>query len=561
MSGARALAHACRAPRCERARLARSVALAAAAAAAAIALLGTSGYLISRAAQRPQVLALMGAIVGVRAFAITRAVARYGERLSAHDLALRQLARMRVAFYRALWPLVPAGLARRGGDLLSRFVADVDALQDLYPRVLIPALVSVLVVAGSALAAWLILPAAGFVLLASLSLTALVLPSLSAMAAARSARRQAPARAQLTGELVEAIDGAPELALAGRSHDHAAGLAASDARLARIARGDSLATSAASVAGGVLSAAGMLAMLLVSVPALHAGEFSGVLLAALALVLLASYESVLALGEAARRMRVCSASARRVHELTTQAPAVIDPARPRVLAPAADAEGVLALAGVSFRYGDEEPLLLEHASFELHVGESVALVGPSGTGKSTLAELLVRFRDPCGGRVTIDGVDERELSQDQVRAQVALCAQDCHLFNSSIRENLLLANREASDGQIMRALSAVELDDLVRSLPRGLDTLAGQDGELLSGGQRRRVAFARALLSRARFLILDEPSAHLDARLAVRVIANLREACAGRGLLAITHDTGALDGFDQVLELRAGALLRRRARL
>lgn len=218
--------------------LALSVALAAGAALAAIALLSTSGYLISRAAERPPILTLMIAIVAVRAFGLTRALLRYGERLASHDLALRRLARLRESFYGALAPLAPGGLESRSGDLLSRFIADVDTLRDLYLRVVIPGLVSIVVLVGATIAAWAMLPTAGLTVFLSLVLAIVLLPSMSAAAAARAARRQAPERARLTSELVEAIDGASELAMAGRSAERAASLRRSDRRLAGLARGD-----------------------------------------------------------------------------------------------------------------------------------------------------------------------------------------------------------------------------------------------------------------------------------------------------------------------------------
>jgi len=179
-------------------------------------------------------------------------------------------------------------------------------------------------------------------------------------------------------------------------------------------------------------------------------------------------------------------------------------------------------------------------------------VAPSGAGKSTLAELLVRFHDPERGRVTLDGLDMRELTQRQIRDAVVLCAQDCHVFNTSVRENLLLARRDAGEHDVRAALAAVELEQWALGLPQGLDTLVGRDGELMSGGQRRRLALARALLADSRFLILDEPTAHLDPDLAARVMGNVRRVCADRGLLVITHDTTALEDFDRVVGL-AGA--------
>ncbi len=529
----------------ERARLALSVALATAAAAAAIGLLATSGYLISRAAQRPPILMLMVAIVGVRAFGITRAALRYGERLASHDLALRQLARLRLRFYRSLAPLVPGTLGARSGDLLSRFVADVDTLKDVYLRVVIPGLVSLLVIAGATSVAAIMLPAAGLTVLAALTLAAVLLPWLSGAAVARAAKRQAPARARLTSELVESIDGAGELAIAGRATERVHALQASDARLARIARGDALAVAGAQVAGGFLAAGGVLALLLVAIPAVHSGALSGVLLAALVFLLLAAYDSVLALSASARGLRMCATAAGRLREIALARPAVCDPVSPRTLTGA----GALRAEGVAFRYAPDLPWALQRADVTIAPGEHVALMGPSGAGKSTLAELLVRFHDPDRGRVTLDGVDMRELTQRQVRDAVVLCAQDCHTFNTSIRENLMLARRDADERDVLAALAAVELDEWAAGLPQGLDTLVGRDGELMSGGQRRRLALARALLAGSRFLILDEPSAHLDPALAARVMHNVLDLCDDRGLLVITHDAIALEDFDRVLSL------------
>ena len=533
----------------ERARLGLAVLLSAGATGAAIALLATSGYLISRAAQRPLIISLMVTITAVRSFGILRAALRYTERLASHDLALRQLARLRTGFYRRLAPLVPGDLrGHRRGDLLTRFVADVDTLQDANLRVLIPVLVALLVIVGASAAAALMLGAAGVVVGGTLGITAILTSWASGAAAASSARQQAGARGHLAGQLVEAIDGSAELALAGRAADHVRRLADSDAVLARLGRRDALAGSLASGLHSGLTGAGLIAVLVVAIDGVRSGSLAGVLLAAVVFLFLAAGEAVLPLPTAARRLQSCAAGASRVQEICAQHPGVLDPSRPEP----APGPGALALENVTLRYQPEDDSTLEHVNLRLEPGEHVALVGPSGAGKTTLAELLVRFRDPDEGRITLDGIDIRRLTQQDVRQSVLLSDQDAHLFNTTIRENLLIGRHDAGDSDIWQALRVVELDAWARSLERGLDTRVGQQGELVSGGQRQRLALARALLCDARFLILDEPVAHLDGPLASRVMRRLLEFTAGRGVLVITHATEALERFDRVLVLEHG---------
>lgn len=536
----------------ERARLALSVLLASAATGAAIALLATSGYLISRAAQRPLIVTLMVTITAVRTFGIVRAALRYSERLASHDVALRQLARLRTGFYRRLAPLVPGQLRGRSrGELLARFVSDVDTLQDAHLRVAIPSLVALLVIIGAGVAGWLMVGTSGLVVPIALGAAAIASWWVSATVAVAAGRRQAGARARMTAQLVEAMDGSAELALAGRAGEHVRQLKTTDAVLARLARRDALAGALAGGLQSALTGVGLIAVLVVALASAHAGALPGVLVAALAFLFLGACEALLPLPTAARRLRACSVAAARLEDVCDHAAEISDPASPT----RPTGVGDLALEHVTMRYGTDEAPVLVGADLRLAAGEKVALIGPSGAGKTTLAELLVRFRDPDQGRVTLDGIDARRLSQDDLRRAVLLCDQDAHLFNTTIRENLLIGRRDAAEAALWHALEAVELEQFVHALPDGLDTRVGQQGELLSGGQRQRLALARALLADSRFLILDEPVAHLDAPLARRVLQRvLALASEGRAVLAITHAVDALDGFDRVLELDDGAL-------
>lgn len=535
----------------ERGRLVLSVGLAAGATGAAIALLATSGYLISRAAQRPQIIALTVTITAVRTFGISRAVLRYAERLASHDFALRMLARLRTEFYTRLAPLVPGELrGHERGALLSRFVGDVDTLQDLHLRIIIPALVAVLVIVGASIAGALMLGAAGAVLLATLTCAAVASSWVSAWIADRSGRDQSPARADLTARLVEAIDGSAELAVAAASAEQARRIGESDARLAAISRRDALAGACAGGLHSLLTGAGLLAVLIVGVSAVHSGVLPSVLLAAVGLLFLGACDAVAPLPAAARRLRACQSAAERLDEIATTEPRIVDPSEPVRL----PGDGPLRLESVTLRYSDSDPIVLDDVTLTIAPGERVALVGPSGVGKTTLGELLVRFLDPTSGRVTLDDIDLRQMTQEGLRGAVLICGQDAHLFNTSVRENLLIARREATEADLWDVLALVELDAFVAGLPAGLDTFVGQQGELVSGGQRRRLALARALLATPRFLILDEPIAHLDGPLGERIMDRILDRGGTTGLLVITHEPGALDRFDRVLTLERGHL-------
>jgi len=405
----RSLLDTARAGRYERHRLLLSVLLGWGALLAGGGLLITSGYLISRAAQRPEILELSVVIVLVRGFAIARAASRYGERLASHDAALRLLGRLRSNFYRRLAPLIPGDLGGpRSGDLMSRFVGDVDVLQDLYVRALAPPVVAALAIVVAGITAWLLLPGAAPVLIGCLLFAAVVVPTLAAALAASAGRRQALARAALTNEVVETIDGAAELAVAGCGNERIKRLRAADSYLAELTRRDALAAAIATTLAALCAGLAVILVLVVGIHAVDSGTLAGVLLAALAFLALAAFEGVAPLPVAARRLRACAEAAHRLDELCERQPSVTDPPIKVQLPPAGD----LLLRDVQVRYGPREPWVLDGVELRIAPGQKVALLGASGAGKTTLAQLLVRFRDPDVGQVSIGGVDLRLLAQD-----------------------------------------------------------------------------------------------------------------------------------------------------
>ncbi|MBN8866180.1 MAG: thiol reductant ABC exporter subunit CydC [Solirubrobacterales bacterium] len=515
---------------------------------AAVGLFTASGYLISRAAQRPEILSLTVAIVGVRFFGISRALLRYGERLASHDLAFRTLTDLRGRFFERLIPLVPAGIdGSRRADLMSRFVGDVDRLQDLYLRALSPPLIAILCSAFCVILASIILPVAGLVLAVMLLLGGLAAPALTRRTARSAGRRQARARGALAGDLHEIAAGGAEIAVAGREEDWLGRAAAADRELVSLQRRDAMSGGLAEGLGTLLAVGASVAVTAAAIPAVASGELNGVMLAALALLAMASFEAITPLGQAAAVIDSCGEAAERIEEITSKPVPVEAPATPQPI----PAGGPIRLEGVGFGYGDEA--IIRDADLELRPGQAVALTGPSGIGKSTLAELLVRFRDPRSGRISLGGADLRRLDPDALREAIRLAPQDAYLFNTTIAENVKLGRPEADRERIFEALAEAGLEDWISALPDGIDTLVGEGGAKVSGGQRQRIAAARVFLSRARFLIFDEPTAHLDpegaAALERRLVERRDQGC---GVLVITHTLADPAAFDHVIELRDG---------
>ncbi len=530
--------------------LAASVLLGALAIGAAIGLMATSGYLISRAALHPPILSLGVAIVGVRFFGVSRAVLRYLERLASHDATLRVIGTLRVRLFARLEPLVPAELGSlRVGDVLSRFVGDVDVLQGLMLRGLLPPAVALATSLLALAVAAAVSPIAALVLASALLLAGLAVPALARAASRAPAARLAAARAHLQAELVESLAAAPELVAFGASGAAVERIERADTQVARLERRHALVTAAGEASVTVLSGLAVVAVVVAAAQSLRSGELSGPLLGMLALLALASFEAVRPLPAAAQQRELGAAAARRVFELCDREPSVRDPGQPVTRS----GPGRVRLEGVSCRYGPDAPWALESVDLELAPGEVVALVGPSGSGKSTLADLLVRFRDPDRGRITLDGVDLRELAQADVRRAIGLDGQSSHLFPTSIRENLRIARPGASDGELTDALRRAHVAQFVEQLPDGLDSEVGEEGELVSGGQRQRLALARALLADVKLLVLDEPTASLDEPTADRLVADLVAAArsAGVGLLLITHRAREAELADRIVALPA----------
>ena len=536
-----------------RGRLALATALGAGAACASVGLLATAAWLISRAAEHPGASALGVAVAGVQFCALARGGLRYAERLTGHDAALRGLAALRVEVYRGLEPLAPAGLAAfRDGDLLARLVRDADTLPDLLLRVLPPFAVALVGRRRDR--------GAGVV------------------AAARG-RARPPARARALRDRRPAAHGAAGRARGGRpgrragradrgrgrpargraravGERRAAGAAARRARARRAAerpgaRGAPAPRAPAAPCPRWRWGSAMWGAVVAGVAAVRDGRLDHVLLAVVALIPLAAFELVAGLPAATQQLGRVRESAGRVLEALDAPAPVPEPAAPRPLPDSRE----LRVRGLRARYAEDAPWALDGIDLDLAPGRRVAVLGPQRRGQVDARRRAAAVPGPPGRSVTLGGVPIRALDGDAYRTVVGLVAQDAHVFDTTLGENLRLANREAGDAELRDALARARLLDWVDGLPAGLDTECGPGGRRLSGGQRRRLALARAELAGFPLLVLDEPGEHLDAATADAVLAGA--LASGRGMLLITHRAAGLEAMDEIVVLEAGRVVER----
>ena len=489
---------------------------------------------------------------GVRFFVLLRTGSRYGERLATHDATLRVLQGLRSWFFRRLAPLAPAGLGgARRGDLLERIVRDIDTLTGLYVQLAVPWLATLFGTgAAVVLLAWLV-PSVALVAVAAWVLLAVALPVVAVGRAESLDRALAEASRTLRVAWVDALDGARELTILGALPQQVDELRRRGQGLLASQRRRHAFLGTAEVLGQTMVGVVFLLSLWLAVAAVGQGVLSGQHLTLVVLLMLTLGELLLAPGLAFPVWSEARLAWTRLWATVEQPPATPPPsspvARPR--------ETTLRLEEVRFAYGPRQPLVLDGLSLTIPAGARVALTGPSGAGKSTLLLLIARLWDPTQGRLTLGGCDLRDLAEEDLRQLVAAVPQRPHLFVGTVGDQLRLAQQDATEEEMWRALSLVQLTQTVRALPQGLETPLGAGGTVLSGGQTRRLALARALLMPAPVFVLDEPTEDLDASTARAVLDGVFSATQGRTVVVITHRLHQAERFDRVLRLDGGRLL------
>ena len=529
-------------------RLAGAGLLGLASAAATIGLLAGSGYLVGRAALRPGLDALVGLLAAVEVLAFLRGPLRYAERLVGHDAALRALTRWRVWLYDRLSPRVPAGLAGwRSGDLLTRAIDDVDALLDLYLRTLLPITIAVGAGIVGTVAVGVILPWAALALGVPLAI-ALTIPGL--LTWRRSGDDEiAELAGALSAQVVDALEGAPELLAFGADGAALASIEALGARADALERHHARVAAGSALVIQACLAVAVTVVLALGVVAVHDHRIGQVMVAVLPLAALATFETVPGVPLAVARARAVSASAERLYALDAVPVPVHDPEEPERLA-----AGVpeVRFDDATLRYGRGLPRALDGISLRLSPGGRLALTGSSGAGKSSVVNALLRFWPLESGTLSLAGTDVTQLAQGDARGTTALADQRAQLFAGTVRSNVTLGRPEATDDEIEAALRAARLADWMATLPEGLDTPVGEDGVAVSGGERRRLAVARALLAPGSLLVLDEPTSGLDAVLADQLVDGVLAAAHERSVLLITHRAGEAARCDATVTLEAG---------
>jgi ATP-binding cassette subfamily C protein CydC len=521
--------------------------------AAGIGLLGLSGWFLTAAALSTlgSVFNIFAPSAGVRGLSFIRILARYGEKLSGHDMTLRLLSDLRAWLFARLFPLVP--LARRfgRGDLVSRLLADVEALDTLFLVALGPISTAVLAGAAMTVVLALLLPGAAAIYAVLFFSAVLLVPVGLVLASRRAGAEVVAAGAALRQAVLDGIDGHQDLVLFGARD---AAVASSDTAARRLSAARRRLGRNAALAGAmvqILAGGTLVGALLVGFVALEARQIDGPLLAGLLLAIIASFEASAMLVRSATRLAGAGAAADRLQAIATSAPGIAEPAAALPVPPG----GEIRLEAVRFGYDPAHPVI-DALNLAIRSGECVAIIGPSGAGKSTIAQLPLRLVDPDAGVVRLNGADLRDVAGAELRRRIALMTQDAPVFLDTVRANLRIGRDGADDAALWQVLEAVQLADFVKALPGQLDAIVGEAGRTLSAGQARRICLARTLLSEADVIVFDEPTSGLDFEAESAFLVELPALTRGRTAIVITHAVVPAS-FDRVLELRAGRIAER----
>ncbi len=516
---------------------------------AGIGLMSTSGYLISRAAQRPMIVDLFMVTAGVRFFGISRAVVRYFERVVSHDLTFKILHSMRVDLYRKFDSFSQKWLmGRRSGDLLSGIVSDIETLQNVYLRIISPvivaAVISILTFAGLAFFDIIIAVTA----LVFLVFNGVAVPYLSLKLARGRGKKDITTRTQVKIFLVDRLQGLQDLLWMGRKKDTLHEFDSLQNKLDDIETRNAGTSGITEGLNTLLSHLAMFTVLMLAIPLVINGDIRGVWLAALALGVLSSFEAVQGLANAFIQFENSQEASERVFSMAESGKdLIVSENQNQVEVPQGKFQ--IGFRNVSFSYNTEN-ITLNDISFDITAGSKTAVVGPTGSGKSTLLNLLLGFWKPDQGQILANDKSIYELDIEQLRKKFGVMSQDAYIFNRSLRENLLIANPDATDDQLRAVLHKVGLGEFAVNL----DIQPGSQGMRFSGGERQLIALARVFLKESDFWIFDELTAHMDVGTERKVLDTIWSNLGDKSLLMITHRLVTMEKMDQIIVMDKGRI-------
>ena len=482
---------------------------------------------------------------GVRSFSLLRIVTRYGERLFTHEATFKILTQVRVWIYTCLAPLAPTHLVRyKSGDLLTRFVDDVNAMDNLYIRIISPCIVLVLsIITIGVFFSFLSIKIAIITMICA-TIAGFIIPLLTGRLAKHTATNLTHNNALLKSSITEHTLSLAELKIFGAEQAHTQMIAQQSEQLISTQKRMSIFSGLGSFLMTIMLGVTLWLGVWFAVGLVHQGVLNGAFIALIALGIMALYEAIMPLPVAYQYLGKTVSAAKRITQLTNQQPTIEFTQNAAVL----DKENsTISFKDISFGYDDRR--VFKHFSLQINAREKLAITGPTGCGKSTLINLLCRFWDPQSGSIQLAGTDIKTLSENQLRQSMTVISQHAHIFNGTIADNLKIANASATQEQLWQALQAVDLKDFVSELPKQLETWTGEHGKHLSKGQQKRLSLARAFLSTAAILVLDEPTEGLDRVTEEKVFTQLLKVMDNKTVIMITHNQKLLSKMDRSVQL------------
>ena len=514
-----------------------------------IGLLMTSAYIIAKAALHPHIGELSIGIVGVRFFGIARGLLRYGERLFSHEVTFNLLAKFRVWFFKSIEPLVPSKTEKfTSGDLLTRVVSDVESLEHIFIRVISPPVIAIAIgfIVSIIFAFFNVTFMIAF--LVPYLLAGIGIPFVTNKLSAKHGENIILLRARLTELSLDGIEGKNELISFRKVETHNAEFNEVNQRLIKLQRKMKLISGMNESLIGLLMNLAVVAIVITAIPLLQNGIISGTSLSVLALGTMAAFEAVLPMPLALQYLNSSIKAGDRLFQITDQ---VTEEKK----VPNQNLGGEnIKLANVNFSYIVNEEILKE-ISIKINTKEKIAIIGGSGAGKSSIINLILNFWKISSGSITIDNINYEEISEEEIREKFSVIPQKVFIFSDTIKGNLLIAKPDATDEELWSALQKAELKEFVETLPNKLNTWIGNQGKQLSGGERKRIAIARAILKDSNIFICDEITADIDSVNEMNIINTIHSVTKEKSLIFITHRLVDMDKFDSIYLIENGRII------